>query len=130
MMKDISALPEEEQAVVLAQRAYKKEWRDKNKDKVKASNERFYKRVKEKEPATAATVTDSQKTDVIVEDNTVSISKDNTGSQKSQGILEEIRRDLLQIYENMNEAAQHAWDLGEMYQKIRTALKEGGNEDT
>lgn len=91
----------------------------------------YYKpKLKEKEPATAATVTDSQKTDVIVEDNTVSISKDNTGSQKSQGILEEIRRDLLQIYENMNEAAQHAWDLGEMYQKIRTALKEGGNENT
>lgn len=97
---------------------------------VKTVNNYKHRKSKEKEPATAATVTDSQKTDVIVEDNTVSISKDNTGSQKSQGILEEIRRDLLQIYENMNEAAQHAWDLGEMYQKIRTALKEGGNEDT
>ncbi len=41
---------------------------------------------KEKEPATAATVTDSQKTDVIVEDNTVSVSKDNTGDAKSQAL--------------------------------------------
>lgn len=90
----------------------------------------YYKpKLKEKEPATAGTVTDSVET-TIVQNSTVSISKDNTGSPKSQGILEEIRRDLLQIYENMNEAAQHAWDLGEMYQKIRTALKEGGNEDT
>lgn len=90
----------------------------------------YYKpKLKEKEPATAATVTDSKET-TIVQNSTVSISKDTTGDAKSQGILEEIRRDLLQIYENMNEAAQHAWDLGEMYQKIRTALKEGGNEDT
>lgn len=47
----------------------------------------YYKpKLKEKEPATAATVTDSQKTDVIVEDNTVSISKDTTGDAKSQAL--------------------------------------------
>lgn len=46
----------------------------------------YYKRkAKEKEPATAATVTDSVdvKTDVC---DTVSISNDNTGSQKSQAL--------------------------------------------
>ena len=96
---------------------------------VKTVNNYKHRKSKEKEPATAATVTDSKET-TIVQNSTVSLSKDNIIEPKSQGILEEIRRDLLQIYENMNEAAQHAWDLGEMYQKIRTALKEGGNEDT
>ena len=41
-------------------------------------------KVKEKEPATAATVTDSQKTDVVTENSTVSIFKDNTIEPKSQ----------------------------------------------
>lgn len=39
---------------------------------------------KENEPATAATVTDSQKTDVVTDNSTVSISKDNTIEPKSQ----------------------------------------------
>lgn len=47
-MIDITTLSKEEQAVILAQRAYKKAWRDKNKDKVKASNERFYKKLASK----------------------------------------------------------------------------------
>lgn len=41
---------------------------------------------KEKEPATAATVTDSQKTDVVTDNSTVSISKDNTIEPKSQAL--------------------------------------------
>lgn len=41
---------------------------------------------KEKEPAAAATVTDSQKTDVVTDNSTVSISKDNTGDAKSQAL--------------------------------------------
>lgn len=46
----------------------------------------YYKpKLKEKEPATAATVTDSKET-TIVQNSTVSISKDNTGSQKSQAL--------------------------------------------
>lgn len=44
-MIDLTALSEEDQAVILARRAYKKAWREKNKDKVKASNERFYKKL-------------------------------------------------------------------------------------
>lgn len=39
---------------------------------------------KEKEPAAAATVTDSQKTDVVTDNSTVSISKDNIIEPKSQ----------------------------------------------
>lgn len=41
---------------------------------------------KEKEPAAAATVTDSQKTDVVTDNSTVSISKDNTIEPKSQAL--------------------------------------------
>ena len=41
-MIDVNTLNEEEKAVILARRAYKKAWREKNKDKVKASNARFY----------------------------------------------------------------------------------------
>lgn len=41
-MTDISNLTAEERAIIIAKRAYKKEWRAKNKDKVKASNKRFY----------------------------------------------------------------------------------------
>lgn len=44
-MIDITTLSEEDKSIVLAQRAYKKAWRAKNKDKVKASNERFYKKL-------------------------------------------------------------------------------------
>lgn len=48
-MVDITTLTEEERAVVLAQRAYKKAWRAKNKDKIKASNDRFYRKIAEKQ---------------------------------------------------------------------------------
>jgi hypothetical protein len=47
-MTDISKLPAEEQEIILAKRAYKKAWRAKNKDKVKAANDRFYKKLAEK----------------------------------------------------------------------------------
>lgn len=47
-MLDLKELNEEEQAIILARRAYKKEWRAKNKDKVKAANDRFYKKQAEK----------------------------------------------------------------------------------
>lgn len=41
-MIDVNTLSEEEKTIVLARRAYKKAWRDNNKDKVKAANARFY----------------------------------------------------------------------------------------
>ena len=44
-LTDITKLSEEEKAIVLAQRAYKKAWRNRNKDKVKAANDRFYKKL-------------------------------------------------------------------------------------
>ena len=43
-MIDVNTLSEEEKAVILARRAYKKVWRENNKDKIKAANDRFYKK--------------------------------------------------------------------------------------
>lgn len=45
---DLTTLLEEEKAVILAKRAYKRAWNAKNKDKVKAINDRFYKKQAEK----------------------------------------------------------------------------------
>ena len=56
---------------------------------------KFLQKVKEKEPATAATVTDSQKTDVVTENSTVSIFKDNTIEPKSQELLKRISKEFL-----------------------------------
>ena len=53
---------------------------------VKTVNNYKHRKSKEKEPATAATVTSSQKTDVVTENSTVSISKDTTGDAKSQAL--------------------------------------------
>lgn len=39
---DLDNLSAEERAVVLARRAYQKQWRDKNKDKVKAATTRYW----------------------------------------------------------------------------------------
>lgn len=47
-MTDIANLSEEEKAIVLARRAYKKAWRENNKEKIKAANDRFYKKQAEK----------------------------------------------------------------------------------
>lgn len=47
-MKEFEKLSAEEQAVILARRAYQKKWRAENKDKVKAHNARFYKKQAEK----------------------------------------------------------------------------------
>lgn len=41
-MVDVSKLTEEERAEIEARRAYKKAWRDANKDKIKEYNRRFY----------------------------------------------------------------------------------------
>lgn len=52
---------------------------------VKTVNNYKHRKSKEKEPATAATVTDSKET-TIVQNSTVSISKDTTGDAKSQAL--------------------------------------------
>ena len=41
-MADISKLPKEEQAAILAKREYYKKWRAKNKDKVKEHSRRYW----------------------------------------------------------------------------------------
>lgn len=78
---------------------------------------------KEKEPATDATVTDSVdvKTGVL---NSVSISKYTTDSQKSQDVLKSIARELLQFYNRLDESHQHAWELGEIFAKVREGIEE------
>lgn len=81
---------------------------------------------KEKEPETADTVPDSVDTKTGVCD-TVSISNDNTGSQKSQALLKSIQKEFLGIYERLDESHQHTWDLGELYAQVKEAI---GNENT
>lgn len=41
-MYNLDNLSAEERAIVLARRAYQKQWRDKNKDKVKAATARYW----------------------------------------------------------------------------------------
>lgn len=41
-MYNLDNLSAEERAIVLARRAYQKQWRDKNKDKVKAATTRYW----------------------------------------------------------------------------------------
>lgn len=41
-MADISKLPKEEQAAILARREYYRKWRENNKDKVKVHNHRYW----------------------------------------------------------------------------------------
>ncbi len=50
---DINTLSAEERAIVEARRAYQREWRSKNKDKVKEHNRRFW----QKKAAAASTIT-------------------------------------------------------------------------
>lgn len=85
---------------------------------------KFLHKVKEKEPATAATVTDSQKTDVVTENSTVSIFKDNIIEPKSQELLKRISKEFIEIYNRMDESHQHAWDLGELYAGIKEVVGE------
>ena len=47
-MTDVKKLSADERELVLARRAYKRKWRMKNADKVRAANERFYNREAEK----------------------------------------------------------------------------------
>ena len=47
-MKDLSILPEEQRAVILARRAYMAEWRKHNADKIKRHQAAFFLRQAEK----------------------------------------------------------------------------------
>lgn len=80
---------------------------------------------KEKEPATAATVTDSVvvKTDDSEISSAVSASNHITGLDKCQAALRRTKESLLMIYEGLSEGQQHAWDLGELFYQVCEALE-------
>lgn len=50
-MADLKNLTNEEQKLVAARRAYQKEWRAKNKDRIKQYNRKFLKKLAEKQQA-------------------------------------------------------------------------------
>lgn len=85
---------------------------------------------KEKEPATAATVTDSKET-TIVQNSTVSISKDNIIEAKCQVLTKALKlahKGILAQYEEMSHECQLAFDLGQLFAEIEQRMKEGGVE--
>lgn len=55
-MIDTTALPPEERAIIEARRAYKKNWRNNNKEKIQQHNKRFYEKVAERISAEKAGV--------------------------------------------------------------------------
>lgn len=98
---------------------------------VKTVNNYKHRRSKEKEPATAATVTDSQKTDVVTDNSTVSISKDTTIEAKCQVLTKALKlahKGILAQYEEMSHECQLAFDLGQLFAEIEQRMKEGGVE--
>lgn len=101
-----------------------------DKDKIReflvARDKKPIERERKKEPATAATVTSSQKTDVVTENSTVSASKYTIALRKSQAqrALDITKETLLSIYENMTEDEQRIFDLGEAYGRICSAIEE------
>ena len=50
-MTDVKNLTNEEQKLIAARRAYQKEWRAKNKDRIKQYNHNFFKKLAEKQEA-------------------------------------------------------------------------------
>lgn len=79
-----------------------------------------------KEPATATTVTDSTDVKQVETSDTVSASKYTISVKKSQAqrALDITKKTLQDIYEYMNEAEQRAFDLGEAFGRICTAIEE------
>lgn len=98
---------------------------------VKTVNNYKHRRSKEKEPATAATVTDSQKTDVVTDNSTVSISKNTTIEAKCQVLTKALKlahKGILAQYEEMSHECQLAFDLGQLFAEIEQRMKDGGIE--
>ena len=100
-----------------------------DKDKIReflvARDKKPIERERKKEPATAATVTDSMDTKTGVCD-TVSASKYTIALRKSQAqrALDNTKETLLSIYENMTEDEQRIFDLGEVFGRICSAIEE------
>jgi len=81
---------------------------------MKASTVVYY--FKKKEPAQAATCTDSEA--VIGNDNTNRLCvKDTTDRAESQA-LEAAKKKLLEIYETLTPDEVRAWELGEVYAEV------------
>jgi hypothetical protein len=105
-----------------------------DKDKIReflvARDKKPIERERKKEPATAATVTDSMDTETGVCD-TVSVSKYTIALRKSQAqrALDITKETLLSIYENMTEDEQRIFDLGEAYGRICSAIEEEEESD-
>lgn len=100
-----------------------------DKDKIReflvARDKKPIERERKKEPATAATVTDSMDVKTGVCD-TVSASKYTIALRKSQAqrALDITKETLLSIYENMTEDEQRIFDLGEAFGRICSAIEE------
>lgn len=79
-----------------------------------------------KEPASAATDTSSTDVKQVENPDTVSASKYTITVKKSQAqrALDITKKTLQDIYEYMNEAEQRAFDLGEAFGRICTAIEE------
>lgn len=67
-----------------------------------------------KEPAPAATDTDSEIKHLSTTNDTIDLAV-------CQDALEYAERDMLSIYNSMTEAEQHAWDLGEVFANLMRA---------
>lgn len=76
---------------------------------------------KEKELATAATVTSSTN-DVKKQD--VSKPQYITTDNKSQGVLKKVKDEMSKIYNRLSDQNKHAWDLGVVYADVCHALEE------
>lgn len=99
--------------------------KDKIRDFLVARDKKPIEREK-KEPATATTVTDSTDVKQVETSDTVSASKYTITVKKSQAqrALDITKKTLQDIYEYMNEAEQRAFDLGEAFGRICSAIEE------
>ncbi len=97
-----------------------------------ASVSRILNANKEKEPASAATDTSSMDIKQIESSGTVSASKYTIAVRKSQAqrALDITKNILKDIYEYMNESEQRAFDLGEAFGRLCTAIEEEEDENT
>lgn len=68
---------------------------------------------KKKEPAPAATDTDSMKNEI----KTLSTTNDTTETAESQA-LKAAKKKLLEIYETLSPEETRAWEMGEVYAEI------------
>jgi CRISPR/Cas system CSM-associated protein Csm2 small subunit len=99
---------------------------DKIREFLIARDKKPIERERKKEPASAATDTSSMDVKQIESSGTVSASKYTIAVKKSQAqrALDITKKTLKDIYEYMNEAEQRAFDLGEAFGRICTAIEE------